>query len=96
MTKVTTLIIFTSVLFSGCSNEPSYPSSEGMQTPYILKEGCKFTITEELSKASITSPTVTGIDEESVSMGISLGDKSINVSNCNVIENSHNLPIYEN
>ena len=96
MIKTTTLIIFVAVLSAGCSDQPSYPSSEGKSMPYILKEGCKFTIVEELSKASITSPTVTGADNSTVSMEISLGDKSITLSDCRVIENSHNLPVYEN
>ena len=85
-----------SVFISGCSDDSSkFPSAEGKAFPYILKEDCKFTIVEELSKASVTSPIVTGADNEIVSMGTSVGDKSIMVSNCIVIENSHGLPIYE-
>ena len=96
MIKTTTLIIFVAVLSAGCSDQPSYSSSEGKSVPYILKEGCKFTIVEELSKASMTSPTVTGVDSSTVTMEISLGNKSVTLSDCLVVKNSHNLPIYEN
>ena len=90
------LLTVISIFTIGCSDGSSkYPSAEGKTPPYILKEDCKFTIVEELSKASVTSPTVTGADNEIVSMGTSLGDKSIMVSNCIVIENSHGLSIYE-
>lgn len=95
--KIAVLLMAVSImLFSGCSeNSQSYPSPEGKSIPYILKEGCKFTIVEELSKASVSSPTVTGLEGATASASISLGDKSITVSNCAVEENSHSLPIYE-
>lgn len=96
MNNISPLLLLSLVLIAGCSNNSSqYPSSEGMAPPYILKEDCKFTIVEELSKASITSPTVTAMDRTSASMGVSLGDKSIMVSNCQIVSNSHSLPIYE-
>lgn len=57
-------------IISGCSDDsPKYPSSKGASPSYILKEGCKFTIVEELSKASISSPKVTGAVGFTVSMG---------------------------
>ena len=95
--KIVTLLIMPSIIWlSGCSdNSTSYPSPEGQPVPYILKEGCKFTIVEELSKASVSSPTVTGMEGATASASISLGDKSITVSNCAVADNSHSLPIYE-
>ena len=84
------------ILLTGCfDNSLKYPSPEGKPLPYVLKEDCKFTIVEEYSKASITSPTVKGLEGASASASISLGDKSITVSNCAVAENSHSLPIYE-
>ena len=84
------------IWLSGCSdNSTSYASPEGKSVPYILKEGCKFTIVEELSKASVSSPTLTGIEGATASASISLGDKSITVSNCMIADNSHSLPIYE-
>ena len=90
------LIVLPIITLSGCSdNGPGYPSPEGKSIPYILKEGCKFTIVEELSKASVTSPTVTGMDGATATASISLGDKSVTVSDCTVTENSHSLPIYE-
>ena len=96
MKKTVFLIILPIILLSGCSdNSSSYPSPEGKSIPYILKEGCKFTIVEEFSKASVTSPTVTGMDGATATASISLGDKSVTISDCTVIENSHSLPIYE-
>ena len=90
------LMVPLTILLPGCSdNSLSYPSPEGKSIPYILKEGCKFTIVEELSKAGVTSPTVTGMDGATASASVSLGDKSITVSNCTVAENSHSLPVYE-
>ena len=80
----------------GCSGEsPGFQSAEGKPTPYVLKEDCKFTIVEELSRAGITSPEVTGMPGATGSASISLGEKSITVSDCTVIANSHSLPIYE-
>ncbi len=91
------VMLFSCILLSGCLDEPSqYPSSEGKKVPYILKEDCKFTIVDEYSKSSVTSPEVSGIDEAAISMGTSNGDMSIMVSSCTVVENSHNLSIYEN
>lgn len=85
------------IVLVGCSdNTTKYPSPEGVIPPYILKENCTFSIVEELSKASITSPKVEGLDIATASAGVSLGEKSISVSNCEITENSHYLPIYEN
>lgn len=83
------------VALSGCLAEsPDYLSAEGKPTPYILKEDCRFTIVEELSRAGITSPEVTGLPGATGSASISLGGKSITVSDCRVTANSHSLPIY--
>ncbi len=96
MIKIVLLMTAVVVLMSGCSDSSSaYPSPEGKVKPYVLKEGCKFTIVEELSKTSITSPVATGMPGATASASISLGDKSITVANCTVAENSHSLPIYE-
>ena len=83
-------------LLSGCSAQsPGFETAEGKPTPYILKEDCRFTIVEELSKAGVTSPKVEGMEGATASMSISLGAKSITVSDCAVTQNSHALPIYE-
>ncbi len=96
MNRKVLLIPAAILLLPGCfDNSSRYPSPEGKATPYILKEGCKFTIVEELSKASITSPTATGMPGATASASISLGDKSVTVANCTIAENSHSLPVYE-
>ena len=96
MKKKAFLVTVALLLLSACSdNSISYPSPEGKAKPYVLKEGCKFTIVAELSRASTTSPKVTGAEGVTASASISLGDKSITVSNCMVADNSHSLPIYE-
>lgn len=96
MFKIIILFTSISIFIIGCSDDsPQYPSPDGMTPPYILKEGCQFSIVEELSRASISSPKLEGLDIATASAGISLGDKSIMVSNCEVTENSHDLPIYE-
>ena len=83
-------------LLAACSEDPGgFPSPEGKTTPYILKESCTFSIVEELSRASISSPEVSGMPGATGSASISLGDKSISVSDCRVTANSHSLPIYE-
>jgi hypothetical protein len=80
----------------GCSNKgPSYPSAEGKPYPYIHKIGCEFSIVEERSKASISSPKVEGMPGAEASASITLGELSITVSNCMVEDNPHGLPIYE-
>ena len=84
------------ILLAGCSNEAEkYPSPEGKAYPYILKEGCQFSIVNEYSRATIASPEVEGLPGSSASAGISLGDLSVTVSNCKVVENLHGLSIYE-
>lgn len=83
-------------LLTACSEDPGgFPSAEGKATPYILKEGCTFSIVEQLSRASISSPEVSGMPGATGSASISLGNKSITVSDCRVTANSHSLPIYE-
>lgn len=90
------LITAVIVALAGCSEEAShFASAEGKATPFILKEDCRFTIVEELSKAGVTSPKATGMAGATASMSISLGAKSITVSDCEVTQNSHSLPIYE-
>ena len=80
---------------TGCSGEtPGFLSAQGKSTPYILKEDCTFTIVEELSRAGITSPEITGASDVTATMSISLGEKSITVADCRITENSHSLPIY--
>ena len=95
MIRTVTLLIYLIVLLTGCSDSSKYSSSKGMPKPYILKEGCKFTIVDELSKSGVTSPTVKGMEGATASLSISLEGKSITVSNCELTENSHGLPIYE-
>lgn len=83
-------------LLSACSAQsPGFESAEGKPTPYILKEDCRFTIVEALSSAGVTSPVVTGMEGATGSASVSLGAKSITVSDCAVTQNSHSLPIYE-
>ena len=90
------LMTAAALVLSACSDSSiTYPSPEGKAKPYVLKEDCKFTIVEELGSASTTSPRVTGSEGVTASASISLGEKSITVSNCAVTENSHFLPIYE-
>ena len=81
----------------GCSdNSTVYPSAEGKSKPYILKEGCTFSIVKEHSSASVTSPTVTGMAGASAAVSVRVGEISIGVADCKVVENSYALPIYEN
>lgn len=86
----------TLVLLSACSGGPDrYPSPEGKSPPYILKEDCSFTIVDELSTAGVSSPEVSGMEGASAAATVSLGEMSITVSGCEVTDNSHSLPIYE-
>jgi hypothetical protein len=90
------LLAIAAAALCGCSAQsPGFESAEGKPTPYILKDGCRFTIVEELSRAGITSPEVTGMDGARASLSITLGAKSITLSDCTVTQNSHSLPIYE-
>jgi hypothetical protein len=93
---MTLAAVLVAVLLCGCSDGgEGYPSSEGMPYPYILKTGCDFAIVEELSRSTISSPVATGMPDTWVTASISLGDHSISVSNCEVVENPASLPIYE-
>lgn len=95
---LTTMLLTTAavMVLAGCSEEASrFAGAQGKATPYILKEDCNFTIVEELSRAGVTSPKSTGMAEVTASASISLGAKSITVSDCAVTRNSHSLPIYE-
>jgi hypothetical protein len=89
-------LIVAAVISSGCSDDsPQYPSALGKAPPYILKTGCTFAIVEELSRNSISSPKAKGLPDTWVSASISLGDSSITVSNCEIVENTKYLPIYQ-
>jgi hypothetical protein len=91
------LVITTITSLTGCSEDTSkYPSSEGKAYPFILKNGCEFAIVEELSRSSVTSPQASGVPDSWVTASVSLGDHSISVSNCEVVDNPSGLPIYEN
>jgi len=92
----TVLLAASSLTLAACSDDSSqYPTSEGKPTPYILKEGCRFTIVEEYSRSGVTSPEVSGVPGSTASASISLDEMSITVSDCRLIENSHALPVYE-
>lgn len=84
------------VLLTGCSEGASeYPTSAGRQPPYILKEGCSFSIVGEHSRSTIESPRVAGLPGTSAAASISFGDKSITVEDCRVTGNPAALPVYE-
>ena len=93
--QITFVLLLLSLLVGCGDNEQQFQSSEGKPYPYILKEGCTFTITEELSKAGVDSPKVSGAPIMTASATASLGELSITVSDCKVIENASGLPIYE-
>ena len=81
---------------AACSEEaPSFPGPEGKAPPYILKQGCTFTIVEEYSRSSIESPKLSGVPGATATASISLGDLSISVADCQVSDNPQTLPIYE-
>jgi hypothetical protein len=85
-------------LLGACSDGddgPSYPSAQGKTPPYVLKEGCSFAIVEKNSRSSIDSPQVSGMHGASASASISLGDYSITVADCRLVENPQALPVYE-
>ncbi|MCP3902771.1 MAG: hypothetical protein GY715_03965 [Planctomycetes bacterium] len=81
-------------VLSGCADS-TYASPEGKSPPYILKEGCTFSIIGENGRAGVGSPKVTGMAAENASASTSFGEYSITVSNCTLIENSHDLPVFE-
>ncbi|MBT8486498.1 MAG: hypothetical protein HKO59_02665 [Phycisphaerales bacterium] len=83
-----------SLFLTGCTGE-SYASAEGKLPPYILKEGCMFTIVGENGRSGVSSPEVTGVPEESVTASTSLDEYTITISDCQLVENSHSLPVYE-
>ena len=84
------------VLLAGCSEgAPEYPSSAGKQPPYILKEGCSFSIVGEHSRSTIESPRVSGPPGTSAAASVSSGDLSITVADCRVTANPADLPVYE-
>jgi hypothetical protein len=95
--KVAVLILVNFLLvLSGCSdNTTSYPSAVGKSKPYILKEGCTFSIVKEYGSASVDSPVVSGVAGATASATVSIGDIAIKVSNCMVVENPEGLPIYQ-
>lgn len=90
------LLVLGPLVLVACSDDtPRYPGAEGKTPPYILKEGCTFSIVEEYSRSSIESPQVSGLPGSSASASISLGDMSITVADCRVTDNPQALPIYE-
>ena len=84
----------------GCSDNSEdtsvYPKYSGESEPYILKEGCTFKIVTDQGSASVSSPEVSGGPGVSATGSVSIGDYEIEVSDCDVVSNPSDLPIYEN
>ena len=90
------LLACAGLLLSGCTDKAvSFESPGGKPKPYVLKEACKYSIIEEHSQTSIISPMIKKGNVASTPETISLGGKSITVSNCQIIANSNSLPVYE-
>ena len=92
--------IFILSFWVGCSGDSDeatsgYPKYSGQPEPYILKEGCTFKIVTEQGSASVSSPKVSGGPGASATGSVSLGDYKIEVSDCDVVGNPSDLPIYE-
>ena len=77
-------------------NTSKYPKYSGEPEPYILKEGCTFKIVTDQGSASVSSPEVSGAPGASATGSVSIGDYTIEVSDCDVVGNPSDLPIYEN
>ncbi len=73
----------------------SYPKYSGESEPYILKEGCTFTIVLAEGTASVKSEVTGGAGLVSASGSVTMGTYSIEVSECDVIGNPSLLPVYE-
>ena len=79
------------LLFVGCSKSSSTVALP--DPPYILKEGCTFTIVHENGSLSVESPKVSGMATGSGS--VTDGVYTLEVANCEVVSCSHPLSIYE-
>lgn len=79
------------LLFVGCSKSSSTVVLP--DPPYILKEGCTFTIVHENGSLSVESPKVSGMATGSGS--VTDGVYTLEVANCEVVSCSHPLSIYE-
>ena len=90
------LIVSFGIGCSGNSKEgPRYPKYTGQPEPYILKEKCTFKIVTEQGSGSVSSPEVSGGSEVSAIGSVTFGEYTIEVSNCDVVGNPSDLPIYE-
>jgi hypothetical protein len=78
---------------SGCSGKGGSDSAPLPDPPYILKEGCTFTIVHENGSLSVDSPKVSGLATGSGS--VTDGVYTLEVANCEVVSCSHPLTIYE-
>ena len=89
-------VVFIFVVIAGCSDNTSdYPEYSGQEPPYILKKECTFKIVTDQGSASVTSPVVKGGPGVSGSGSVSIGDYTIEVADCDVINNPSDLPIFE-
>ena len=79
------------LLFVGCNKSSSTVVLP--DPPYILKEGCTFTIVHENGSLSVESPKVSGMATGSGS--VTDGVYTLEVANCEVVSCSHPLSIYE-
>ncbi|MCH8500016.1 MAG: hypothetical protein LAT63_16195 [Marinobacter sp.] len=72
---------------AGCDSS----SSSGPRVPpYVLQEGCTFTL--QVSEYDSTSTTIEK-GNTMVSLTLSMGGYQVKVSDCRVVENPQNLPV---
>lgn len=76
------------VLLTGCGGE----EAENRVPPYIYKTGCEFSL--ELGEGNSTSTTIEK-GNTMVTLTLSMGGYKVGVSDCKVVENPGQLPIYE-
>lgn len=83
------------LFLAGCTGKGDQSTSVAdlPEPPYILKEGCTFTIVHENGSVSVDSPRITGPATGSAS--VTDGVYMLEVADCEVVSCSHVLGVYE-
>ena len=83
------------LVLAGCTGkgDQSTRVEDLPEPPYILKEGCTFTIVHENGSVSVDSPRITGPATGSAS--VTDGVYTLEVADCEVVSCSHALGIFE-
>lgn len=87
MAAPVTAAIAVALLSSACGRQ----APETRTPPYIVQEGCQFTL---FASADNSSSTTVEAGNTMITMHLSMGPHRVSISDCRVVDNPAGLPLY--